>query len=81
MPCGTVERAELGDSVLRRLGLRLPAPLLATARRQNGYPLGLALGQIAKGMVGTGDVGSTSVPGPQQAGQDAGSAGESGTSR
>ncbi len=81
LPCGTVERAELGDSVLRRLGLRLPAPLLATARRQNGYPLGLALGRIAKGMVGTGDVGSSSGPGPQQPGQDVGSAGESGTSR
>ncbi|MEI7665682.1 MAG: site-2 protease family protein [Synechococcaceae cyanobacterium ELA263] len=58
LPCGTIERPELGEAVLRRLGLRLPAPLLANARRQSGYPLGLALGQIAKGMVGTGEVGS-----------------------
>ena len=75
LPCGTVERAELGYSVLRRLGLRLPAPLLATARRQNGYPLGLALGQIAQGMVGTGEVGSNSAAGAQPPGQEPGSAG------
>jgi len=65
LPSGTVERPELGDSVLRRLGLRLPAPLLANARRQNGYPLGLALGQIAKAMVGTGEVGKGSATDPQ----------------
>jgi hypothetical protein len=65
LPSGTVERPELGDSVLRRLGLRLPAPLLANARRQNGYPLGLALGQIAKAMVGTGEVGQGSATDPQ----------------
>ncbi len=61
LPCGTIERPELGEAVLRRLGLRLPAPLLANARRQSGYPLGLALGQIAKGMVGTGEVAPASM--------------------
>ncbi len=63
LPCGTIERPELGEAVLRRLGLRLPASLLANARRQSGYPLGLALGQIAKGMVGTGEVGSAQEEG------------------
>jgi Zn-dependent protease len=53
LPSATIERPELGEAVLRRLGLRLPAPLLANARRQSGYPLGLALGPIARGMVGS----------------------------
>ncbi len=56
LPCGTVERPELGDAVLKKLGLRLPANLLSVARRENGYPLGMALGQVARGMVSSGDV-------------------------
>lgn len=56
LPCGTIERPELGDAVLRKLGLRLPAKLLSVARRENGYPLGMALGQVARGMVSSGDV-------------------------
>jgi len=58
LPSATIERPELGEAVLRRLGLRLPAPLLANARRQSGYPLGLALGPIARGMVGSDGVGT-----------------------
>jgi Zn-dependent protease len=53
---GTIERPELGEAVLRRIGLRLPPNLLATARRKNGYPLDLALGQMARGMVSSGEV-------------------------
>ncbi len=56
LPCGTVERPELGDAVLKKLGLRLPANLLSVARRENGYPLGMALGQVARGMVSSGEV-------------------------
>ncbi len=56
LPCGTVERPELGDAVLKKMGLRLPANLLSVARRENGYPLGLALGQVARGMVSSGEV-------------------------
>ncbi len=56
LPCGTVERPELGDAVLKKLGLRLPSNLLTAARRQNGYPLGMALGQVARSMVSSGDV-------------------------
>ncbi|APD49639.1 site-2 protease family protein [Synechococcus sp. CS-602] len=50
LPSGTIERPELSDAVLKRLGLRLPAPLIEAARRQGAYPLGLALGQVARSM-------------------------------
>lgn len=66
LPSGTVERAELGEAVLQRLGLRLPANLVAMARRQNAYPLGLDLGQVARGMLSGGDVtesAATATPG------------------
>jgi Zn-dependent protease len=56
LPSGTLERPDLAEAVLRRLGLRLPAPLLAAARRQGGYPLGLALESVVRSMVRSGDV-------------------------
>jgi Zn-dependent protease len=56
LPNGTVERPELGEAVLQRIGLRLPAPLLASARRQNAYPLGMNLLQVAGSMVAAGEV-------------------------
>ncbi len=56
LPSGTLERPELCEAVLARLGVRLPPPLLDLARRQNTYPLGLALGQVARGMVASGEV-------------------------
>ncbi len=56
LPSGTLERSELGLAVLQRLGLRLPQPLLAAARRQQGYPLGLALPQVVRAMVASGEV-------------------------
>ncbi|MBM5801171.1 MAG: site-2 protease family protein, partial [Cyanobacteria bacterium K_DeepCast_35m_m2_023] len=56
LPSGTLERSELGLTLLERLGLRLPPPLLAAARKQQGYPLGLALPQVVRGMVASGEV-------------------------
>lgn len=53
LPCGTVERPDLGEAVLARLGVRLPEPLLAKARQQNTYPLGLALGSVARAVAET----------------------------
>lgn len=55
LPCGTIERPELGEAVLTKLGLRLPAPLLATARRHGTYPLGLALPQVVRSMLASGE--------------------------
>ena len=56
LPCGTLEKPELGEAVLRRIGLVLPAPLLAAARRHNGYPLGLALAPIVRSLLSSGEV-------------------------
>ncbi len=56
LPCGTLEKGELAEAVLQRLGLRLPPEILALARRQGGYPLGLNLAQVARGMVAAGEV-------------------------
>ncbi len=56
LPCGTVERPELGEAVLGKLGVRLPDPLLQAARRQGSYPLGLALPQVVRAMVASGEL-------------------------
>jgi Zn-dependent protease len=55
LPSGTLERPELSEVVLARLGLRLPPPLLEAARRQGSYPLGLALAQVARGIAESGE--------------------------
>ncbi len=51
LPCGTIERPELAEAVLAKLGVRLPAPLLEAARRQGSYPVGLPLAAVAEGML------------------------------
>ena len=56
LPTGTIEKPELGDAVLLRLGLKLPERLLSDARRQGNYPLGMALGQVARLMLSSGEV-------------------------
>ncbi|MEX1316131.1 MAG: site-2 protease family protein, partial [Synechococcaceae cyanobacterium] len=56
LPSGTIDRPGLGEAVLSRLGLKLPAPLLETARRHNTYPLGLALPQVVRSMLASGEV-------------------------
>ena len=56
LPTGTLERPDLAEVVLSRLGVRLPPPLLAWARRHNAYPKGLALAQVARSMLSSGEV-------------------------
>ena len=60
LPSGTIERPELGEAVLAKLGLRLPPPLLEAARRQGTYPLGLALPQVVRSMLASGEARATS---------------------
>ena len=59
LPSGTIDRPGLGEAVLRKLGLRLPAPLLEAAKRQNSYPLGLALAPVVRSMVASGEARSS----------------------
>ena len=43
LPSGTLDRMDVGDAVLKRLGVTLPPAILDEARKRNGYPLGLAM--------------------------------------
>ena len=58
LPSGTLERPDLGVAVLGHLGVKLPEALLQAARRHNSYPLGLALPQVVRAMVASGELGS-----------------------
>ena len=62
LPTGTLERPDLGEVVFSRLGVRVPPPLLALARKHNAYPMGLALAQVARSMLSTGEVQGAEAP-------------------
>jgi len=62
LPTGTLERPDLGEVVFSRLGVRVPPPLLALARRHNAYPMGLALAQVARSMLTSGEVQGAEAP-------------------
>ena len=54
LPAGTVDRMDIAEAVLKRLGVRLPLPILDEARRHNRYPMGLVmLPQIVESMAAT----------------------------
>ncbi len=46
LPIGTLDRVDIGKVVLKKMGLILPDKLVVMARKQNTYPLGLALPNI-----------------------------------
>ena len=56
LPNGTLEKPELGETVLRRIGLTLPKAFVQAARREQGYPFGMALDEVARSMVRSGEV-------------------------
>lgn len=56
LPSGTLDRVDLAEAVLKRLGVRLPAQFVEAARSQNTYPLGMALPQVVDSMVSGGMV-------------------------
>ncbi|BEV35814.1 site-2 protease family protein [Synechococcus sp. M16CYN] len=43
LPNATIDRSDVGDAVLKRLGITLPASFLSVARQQNSYPMGLVV--------------------------------------
>ncbi len=54
LPSGTLDRVDIGKAVLNHLGLKLPPNFLQAARKQNIYPLGLALPQVVEAMKSSG---------------------------
>ena len=51
LPLGTLDRVDIGKTVLKKIGLNLPNQLIKIARKENIYPLGLDLLNIAQSMV------------------------------
>jgi Zn-dependent protease len=51
LPLGTLDRVDIGKAVLKKIGLNLPNQLIKIARKENIYPLGLDLPNIAQSMV------------------------------
>ena len=51
LPIGTLDRVDIGKAVLKKIGLNLPDQLMKIARKDNIYPLGLNLYNIAKSMI------------------------------
>jgi len=51
LPLGTLDRVDIGKAVLKKIGLNLPDQLIKIARKENIYPIGLDLNNIAKTMV------------------------------
>ena len=50
LPLGTLDRVDIGKAVLKKIGLNLPDQLIKIARKENTYPLGLNLLNIAQSM-------------------------------
>ena len=55
LPSGTLERPDLAERVLEKLGVKLPAGILEAARRQGIYPLGMALAAVARSIEASGE--------------------------
>jgi Zn-dependent protease len=55
LPSGTLERPELAERVLEKLGVRLPQVILEAARRQGIYPLGMGLAPVARAIEASGE--------------------------
>ena len=51
LPLGTLDKVDIGKAVLKKIGLNLPDQLIKIARKENTYPIGLNLYEIAKSMV------------------------------
>ncbi len=54
LPIGTVDRVDIGKSVLKEIGLTLPDEFIRSAKKQNAYPLGLSLPSIVDSMLTSG---------------------------
>ena len=48
LPLGTIDRVDIGKEVLKKIGITLPDQLIKVSRKENIYPLGLNLLNIAE---------------------------------
>ncbi|MFM2173694.1 MAG: hypothetical protein RLZZ54_1621 [Cyanobacteriota bacterium] len=55
LPSGTLERPELAERVLEKLGVHLPKAILDAARKQGVYPLGMGLAPVARAIESSGE--------------------------
>ncbi len=51
LPSGTLDKVDIGNTVLNRLGIRLPKSFLEIARKNHAYPLGISLDEIVHDMI------------------------------
>ncbi len=54
LPSGTLDRIDVGEAVLKYLGMKIPNAFLEAARNQNSYPLGLGLPEAVEAMITSG---------------------------
>ena len=54
LPSGTLDRVDIGKSLLKFLGVEIPHSFLKAARATNVYPLGLSLPEIVDSMLSNG---------------------------
>ncbi len=54
LPSGTIDKVDLSEIVLKKLGLKLPQAILDEARKNNIYPLGISLVKLVEGMISNG---------------------------
>ena len=51
LPSGTIDKVDLSEIVLKKLGLKLPKTILDEARKNNIYPLGISLVKLVERMI------------------------------
>lgn len=54
LPSSTLDRVDIGEAVLKSLGLKISKNFLQVARNQNNYPLGLPLPETVEAMLSSG---------------------------
>ena len=54
LPSGTLDKVDLAEAVLKKIGINLPTSFLQLARRNNIYPLGISLFNIVERMIDSG---------------------------
>ncbi len=54
LPIGTLDRIDITIAVFKKIGINIPSMFIDLARKQNTYPLSIALPQIVEGIISSG---------------------------